>query len=869
MRRWSRLPRTLLLCIAIVFTAVVVLYSCVWMYCARWHPNARLGIEQGSPAQPYSALISKVEPGSAAAEAGLRPGDKIVAINGRHLQGLEAFYECLGRGKPGDAIFLTVERPGVPAALDFRATLQPWPATSRSLGEALASEMVYAFPVWFVVVGFSVLFLRIEDRNAWLLAVLFSSFIAGAPLFPFHFLIPHALLALTLVYKVALYGLFPAIFYYFFAVFPAPSKIDQWMPWLKNVLVMAAGVVVFPLCALAVAKGSPAPVWGLGIWISTHYYPLQLIIIVYFIGFFLLGLVSLAWNGFFAPAIEVRRKIRVIVWGIAIGLTPGMVMSFVAALTSKSVPELLPVWLWGPIVFGSFWLFPLSFAYAVAKHRVLEVPVLLKRSARYFLVQRGFVVVQVLLSTVLTAVLALALSRTFQVSSQLIVLAVLTAAVIFGSVLALSGMRIHQVVTQRIDRAFFREAYDARQILESLVEEARTVRSRDELAVLLGGEIRQALHPTSAAVYLAGDGGRLKVYPESSLATPRELSAGMALLVELDRRKELWEVTDGDGQGETLVGSLALFGPQQPECFVPILMRNGSLTGLLTLGPRLSEEPYSHEDKRLLSSVAAQAGITLENMRLAEEMAERIEAERRVAHDMEIAKQVQARLFPQKRPMLQTLEYSGRCIQARQVGGDYYDFVSLGEGRVGIVLADIAGKGIPGALLMANLQADVRSQCAVAAQDLARFLKSINQSFYERTDESSFATLFFGDYQDTTRRLRFANCGHNPPFLVHPDGSAERLCVTATVLGLFEKWESSICEVQIGVGDVLVIYTDGITEASNSAMEEFGEGRLLEAIRANRSLSVEGILDAIFKAAVEFSHQDQGDDLTLVVARGC
>jgi serine phosphatase RsbU (regulator of sigma subunit) len=307
----------------------------------------------------------------------------------------------------------------------------------------------------------------------------------------------------------------------------------------------------------------------------------------------------------------------------------------------------------------------------------------------------------------------------------------------------------------------------------------------------------------------------------------------------------------------------------KPECLVPILgSREGQLQGLLVLGPRLSEETYSREDKRLLASVASQTAGALRSICLAERIAEQREIERRVARDMEIAKQVQARLFPQKLPPLHTLEYVGRCIQARHVGGDYYDFLSLGSGRIGFVLADVAGKGISAALLMANLQADVRSQCAIASQDLPQFLKSVNQSFYESTDEGSYATLFFGDYQDSTRRLRFANCGHNPPFLVRSDGTANRLTATATVLGLFEKWESSICDVQIAPGDVLVIYTDGISEANNSSGEEFGESRLLDTIRANRALPVPLILDAVLTAALEFSQSEQGDDLTLVVARG-
>jgi serine phosphatase RsbU (regulator of sigma subunit) len=189
---------------------------------------------------------------------------------------------------------------------------------------------------------------------------------------------------------------------------------------------------------------------------------------------------------------------------------------------------------------------------------------------------------------------------------------------------------------------------------------------------------------------------------------------------------------------------------------------------------------------------------------------------------------------------------------------------------MGIVLADIVGKGIPGALLMANLQADVRSQCAIASQDLSQFLKSVNQSFFESTDDGRYATLFFGDYQDSTRRLRFGNCGHNPPLLVHSDGTAERLTATATVLGLFEEWESSSGDILIAPGDVLVIYTDGITEVNNSDEEEFGESRLLEIIRHHLSAPVHLILDAILRSALEFSGGEgkMRDDLTLVVARG-
>jgi serine phosphatase RsbU (regulator of sigma subunit) len=310
-----------------------------------------------------------------------------------------------------------------------------------------------------------------------------------------------------------------------------------------------------------------------------------------------------------------------------------------------------------------------------------------------------------------------------------------------------------------------------------------------------------------------------------------------------------------------------VLAPLRPECLVPILGRDGRLVGLVVLGERLSEEPYSREDKHLLASVASQAGLALESIRLGERIAEGIEAERRAAQEMEYAKQVQAKLFPQKLPPLRTMEYTGRCIQARDVGGDYYDFLSLGAGRLGLVLADVAGKGISGALLMANLQANLRSQYAAALEDLPRLLKSVNQLFYENTDENSYATLFFADYDDLGRHLRYVNCGHLPPLLLHSDGSVERLTPTATVLGLFPEWECAAADVGLACGDTLVLYTDGVTEAASAGEEEFGEARLVEILRAQRHLNPQLLLEAIVAAVRDFSHGEQADDITLVVAR--
>jgi serine phosphatase RsbU (regulator of sigma subunit)/predicted enzyme related to lactoylglutathione lyase len=247
--------------------------------------------------------------------------------------------------------------------------------------------------------------------------------------------------------------------------------------------------------------------------------------------------------------------------------------------------------------------------------------------------------------------------------------------------------------------------------------------------------------------------------------------------------------------------------------------------------------------------------------------AEKVEAERRIAQELEIAKRVQARLFPQTLPQLKTLQYAGICIQARDVGGDYYDFLNLGGERLALVIADTSGKGIGAALLMANLQANLRSQSAIALDQPQRFLRSVNQLFYENTTESAYATLFFAEYDDQTRHLRYANCGHLSALLLRND-SVERLDSTCTVLGLFKDWQCSIEERQIFPGDILALYTDGVTEAFNNEGEEFGEQRLIEALRRNRELPSRDLLAAIVDDVQRFSSRDeQHDDITLIVAK--
>ncbi len=842
--------RPLFLAAAILLAAAATLYSAAWMFYIRRPFAVEIGFEPNHTAN--SIEVTSVYKGSPAEQVGLESGDRIVALNGQAITSRSAWTNLQMRvwqqSRPGDTVVLTVERAGLPGPLLLR------PAFRRARGDGdvaplttrVANQVLDSFPVLFLIVGLTVLFLRVEDRNAWLLALVFATFVCE-PDMPADFggAAP-GLRFFLLCFRTICKSLFPALFYFFFAVFPIRSPIDRKAPWLKWLLL---GIGLY-LGLGGLTQGDLSPLPPLS-HMSKQAIHAALNITGY--GTVLLGVASLLLNFLSVSNVEDRRKLKVIFWGTVVGMTP--------IVLEKAAQDILgfqsSLWLNFVVVVLAFF-FPLSFAYAVVKHRVMDIPVLLRRSARYFIVERGFAILIFIVSVAATLGLAQTFSSHFSSGSK----AAIPVGATFGILLISGATQVHRRVRTRLDRAFFRSSYDAQQILENLAAKTLTVNSREDLAELLHDEIQDALHPESIVIYLRSEDGRMHAYAGHP---PPE---AMTLSLDGDGVSGL-----ADSTGPVELNSHLSHGPQldvlHAECWVPIRgSSDGHLQGAAVLGPRLSEEPYSTGDKRLLASVASQAGIAMRSISMAEKMAERMEVERRSEQEMQIARQVQSRLLPQHAPMLLTLECAGKCIQTRAVGGDYYDFLDFGSGRLGLVLADIAGKGISAALLMANLQANLRGQYALALEDLSGLLRSVNRLFYKNTESNHYATMFFAVYDDNNRVLRYVNCGHNPPILLRANGDVERLEATATVLGLFEEWDCRVAERQLSAGDLLVIYTDGISEAAPSEdAEEFGDDRLIAAMKIYHGEPAETILDEVIAEVQHFSQGEQADDMTLIVSR--
>jgi phosphoserine phosphatase RsbU/P len=273
--------------------------------------------------------------------------------------------------------------------------------------------------------------------------------------------------------------------------------------------------------------------------------------------------------------------------------------------------------------------------------------------------------------------------------------------------------------------------------------------------------------------------------------------------------------------------------------------------------------------------------LALENASLMQTIADEVAHRERLNREVEIAREVQERLFPQKLPPIRGLDYAGHCRPALGVGGDYYDFLALPHGQLGIAIGDVSGKGIAAALMMASLQASLRAEAMRAGNEIAALMSRVNQALYEASSADRYATFFYAQFDPESRRLTYVNGGHCAPLLFRADTSGgtagverlgskkiERLDEGGPVIGLIPDCAYQQAELTLAWGDCLVIFTDGVSEAMNPALEEWGEERLIATVVAAQGCEASEIIMRIMQAADQFAAgAPQHDDMTLIVLR--
>ena len=295
---------------------------------------------------------------------------------------------------------------------------------------------------------------------------------------------------------------------------------------------------------------------------------------------------------------------------------------------------------------------------------------------------------------------------------------------------------------------------------------------------------------------------------------------------------------------------------------VPMVVKS-ALKGVLTVYNKKDAKKFTEEDQRLLAIIAAQSAQVVENARLYEEE----QALRRMQEEVRLAARIQLDLLPKSSPEIQGYDIAGKSVPAQLVGGDYFDFIPTHDDQLALSVGDVSGKGLPASLLMANLQATLRGQTLVSS--LAKeCVRRSNKLLFQTTSPEKFVTLFYGILDPRKHAFSFCNAGHNYPLLFSSTQETRRLETGGTVLGIMEDFPYAEEVVSLNVGDILVIYSDGITEAVNGAGELFGEERLINVVSEHRGIPAAKLVERIILAVKTFAGSTpQADDITLIVIK--
>ena len=794
--------------------------------------------------------------------AGLSTGDFVLAINGNPFTGYAQILDLVGHSKAGTVIRVTARTPsGKVRDVQFR--LAPREGPDFSLGGYIALLLpILGVPLLGLLIGYWVVAARPRDLNAWLVLILlaFPETSFGNLDWTFWPAPWYLLLGLwnALVQSFAF-----AVLLWFGFLFPERWRGDVRLPWFKYA-VLATACCLFVLetgfaAAQFLSVQTIRSLAGLQRWtdhLSSWFASMCV----------LLFLVALFDKLRLASTADARRRLRVLAIGSSLSLGPLLIIFAGAPLFGadphhgKWFMSLVPL----------ICLFPLTLAYVLIVQRAMDVRILLRMGTQYLLARATVITVEI----AVVAFLILRFVVPMMQRKEHPLLNFLLLAFCIGALFQVFLRRnsLGQRLQRSIDRKFFRDAYDSEHLLSELSEQVRQLTDRTVLFDVILSRISSVLHVSQIAILLRGShvfhlqqalgmefGGPL-VLDEASVTIQNLERTNQPATVYHDR-PEPW-FTEAGGEEKAMLRQM------NTELLLPLSGR-AHLLGLIALGPKRSEEPYTPTDLRTLQSVAAQTGLSLEVAELVRKLADQAAQRERMNREIEIAREVQQRLFPQTMPQMPGVDLAGMCRPASEVGGDYYDLIAMEDGHLGFAIGDVSGKGISAALIMASLRASLRGLVLEDPGDLAKVMQKVNRLVYEASSSSRYATFFFATLDPLTREFRYVNAGHNPPVVVkQATGEVCRLEACGPVVGMLPSTEYEARSMFLHPGDLLIGYTDGISEAMTAEDEEWGEERMLAAVPQHSETSAEDILSSIFRAADEFTRgAEQHDDMTLLVMK--
>lgn len=490
-----------------------------------------------------------------------------------------------------------------------------------------------------------------------------------------------------------------------------------------------------------------------------------------------------------------------------------------------------------------------SVVWSIIRHQFLDIRLLVRQS-----------LVFTVSSALLVGLYLLLITKVSVIIKELLEIETLLVDVAFVFLLLIFFQPVKDRIDETITRLFMRSESDPRAIIESFSRTLATVFTMDELKTRMLDIVTRQLFVERAFVAVQDTStGRFRL--ELAGLQRESFPADDPFFVEAGEYNRP-VAFDEFVLDRPLTVMTEILSRWNCRLVVPVVDR-GELRMVLLLGEKATGGRYLVEDIHLLSTLANQMAMAQANVSLYQQALER----QRLEDEMNVARKIQLQLLPQSSPQGETFSVAAFSQPSRQVGGDYYDFIMLPDERLGLVIADVSGKGIGAALLVSQLQAIIRAELR-NRRCVNEYIASANEQVYQVTASDQFATLVYAEYDMRTGRLEYSNAGHNYPFVVHADGSHSLLDRGGMILGAFDHADYEIGSVMLVPGDTLLFFTDGLSDLRDRHGHDFGEDQILQLLRANRHRSVEEIKDEIVLAANEFSRGELGfDDLTLIVMK--
>ncbi len=783
-------------------------------------------------------LIVAVHPGGPAQRAGFQVGDRILAINGIVATRFAEIIRMTAAIEVGQPVIYRLGRGS--ATSETTLVMDAIPPEAR-----FRKATVAATGLAFLAVGLLVV-LRRQDAMA---IVFYSLTLVFAFLFtpvPTHASLAWNL-AITILYALS-FLLLPALFLHFFLIFPARAPLARNHPRLIPTLYGSA------LCLFAVGslgyilllvgnRDSLLPAIRAFAAISELLIGAGLLV----------GIVTFVRSYRRTPPGSVRRRLSGVLWGTLLGIFPVVV----AALANLITPTLrLP----GARYYHlSLFLVPLSFAYAIVRYGLMDLEIILKRSVVYTILTALLAAIYLLVVEGIGRVL---LAGRGEESLFLKIASIFVMAIVFSPV----RTRVQALV----DRALYRDRPDSLATLREVSEELSGMIDLDPLVERLARRIAEVLRVTGVSVYLENPGSGTLVHAVTAgggMASASCYAFGLHDHV-VDWARERRGVLPLDRLQESVRFNRLPRAEKQAlrELGATLLMplvSGDRLLGLILVGAKESEDIHSKEEIGLLQTVATHAAAAVENALFQKESLARA----RLREELALARKIQENFLPDALPALPEVELSALNVPCEEVGGDYYDFLlPRDESSLGLAIGDASGKGIPAALLMASFQAAFHAE-AESHPSPARVLERLNRLIIRQSRSERFVTFFYGLLDRKSRVLTYANAGHNPPVLVRRDGSTSTLDGAGLLLGVTADSSYENSQIPLAEGDVLLLYTDGVTDELNVQDEIFGIERLEALLSAENGTPLPDLLPVIYRAVADFMGGTPEDDITLLAIK--